>query len=74
MISSDKGDPVRVPNLKGEEQEEGFHRVEAAVHKVSHEEVVRVGALTAHFEQLPKIVKLTVNITADLRGKNNSSQ
>ena len=48
VVSSDQINPVRVANLQGQQQQEGFHTVESAVHEISHEEIVRVGNIAAH--------------------------
>ena len=45
VIATDQRDPIGVPYLEREEEEEGLDRVEAAVDKVAHEEVVGLGAL-----------------------------
>ncbi len=42
VISADEGDSVWIPDLQGQEQQERLHRVEAAIHKVPHEQVVCV--------------------------------
>lgn len=54
--------------LECEKQQEGFNAVKAAVHKVAQKEVVCVGALPANLEQLLQIIKLPVNIAANLMG------
>ncbi len=41
------------------------HRVEAAVDKVAHEEVVGVGHVAADLEELLQVVKLPVDVAAD---------
>ena len=48
VVSSDQINPVWVANLQGQQQQEGFHTVESAVHEISHEEIVRVGNIAAH--------------------------
>mmetsp|Transcript_7045 Transcript_7045/g.18173 ORF Transcript_7045/g.18173 Transcript_7045/m.18173 type:complete len:311 (+) Transcript_7045:154-1086(+) len=60
--------PVRVPHLECQEQEKGFHRVQAPVDEVTHEQVVRARAVAAHFEELQHVEKLPVNVAAYRHG------
>ena len=46
VVSSDEINPVRIANLQSQQQQEGFHAVEAAVDKVSHEEIICVRNIT----------------------------
>ena len=43
VVSSDEINPVRIANLQSQQQQEGLHTVEPAVHEISHEEIVCVG-------------------------------
>ena len=54
--------------FEGKEEEESLHWVETAVHKVAHEEVVGLGAISAYFKEFHQVVKLAVNISANLSG------
>jgi len=67
MISSDQRDSFRVSDLEGQKKKEGLNGVAASVDKVSHEEIVRVWALSSHLEKLFQIVELTVDVTANLK-------
>ena len=53
-------------HLQGEQQEKGLHTIVSSINEVSQEEVVGVWALTTDLEELDEIVKLTVDVTADL--------
>ena len=48
MVPPDKVDPVRVPHLQGQQEQEGLHAVEPTVNKVSHEEIVGVGNIATN--------------------------
>ena len=65
MISSDQSNSVLVPNFQSQQKQKRFYAVETSVHEVPHEDVVRFRTISAHFEQLHQIVKLTVNVTAN---------
>ena len=41
-----------------------------SVHEVAHEQIICVWALSAHLEQLFKVIELTVNIPANLKFEN----
>jgi len=66
VVSPDEGNAVGVPDLEGHEEQEGLDAVEATVHEVTHEEVVGLGALSSHIEELNQVVELTVNVSANL--------
>lgn len=75
VVASNQSDSLRVPHLEGQEEQECLHRVEASVDEVAHEQVVGVGALSAHFEELLEVVELAVYVTTDLTvGKNELKQ
>ena len=67
MVASDECDALWVSHLESEEQEECLNGVVAAINKVAHKEVIGVGALPSHLEQLHQVVKLTVDVTANLK-------
>lgn len=52
MISSNQGNSVSVPDFQGQQEQESLNRVEASVHEVSHEDVVGLGAVSSHLEEL----------------------
>ena len=56
--------------LECKQQQESFDRVVATVHEVTHEEVVGVGAFTAHLEELHEVLELSVNVSANLHMQN----
>ena len=66
VVASDERDAVGVAHLEREQQQKRLDRVEAAVDEVTHEEVVGVGHVTAHLEELLEVVELAVNVAADL--------
>jgi len=66
VVAADERDAVGVAHLEREQQQERLDAVVAAVHKVAQEDVVRVGALAAHLEQLNQVVELPVDVAADL--------
>ena len=67
MVASDESDTFWVSHLKGKEQKEGLYGVVATINEVAHEEVVGVGALASHLEQLHQVIELTVDVTANLK-------
>ena len=66
MIASQEGHVGRPPRLEQHEQREGLQAVVAAVHKVPHEDVVRLGDLPARREELQEIMKLPMDVSAHL--------
>lgn len=71
MVSSEDSDSVLEADLEGDEQGHGLHRVVPSVDVVTHEEVVRVGELSANHEKLTQVVELTVDIAADGHGSHH---
>ena len=71
VIASDESDTFRVAHLKSQEEEECLDGVVATIHEVAHEEIVGVGALAAHLEQLHQVIELTMDVTANLQPKPN---
>lgn len=65
MISSDKSDSLGVSHLEGQQEQERLDRVVASIDEIAHEQVVGVGALASHLEELHQVVELSVNVTAD---------
>lgn len=65
VVAADERDPLRVADLECEQKQERLDRVEAAIDKVSHEDVISLRALTADAEQLHKVVELSVYVAAD---------
>ncbi|EJK55842.1 hypothetical protein THAOC_24375, partial [Thalassiosira oceanica] len=61
--------PVGVPDLERQQEQEGLHRVVAPVDEVAEEEVVLVGALAAHLEELDEVVELAVYVSAYLSSR-----
>lgn len=53
-------------HLQGQKKQKCFHTVVTAINEVTQEQVVCVRALSSDLEQLDQIVKLAVNITANL--------
>lgn len=52
--------------LQSQQQQESLDRVIAAIDKVAHEQVVRLGHITSDFEQFLEIVELPVDVAAHL--------
>ena len=52
VVSSDQINPVGIANFQSQQQKESLDAVKAAVHKVSHEEIICVGNIASNFEQL----------------------
>ena len=70
-------DPQRAgscTHLQRQQQQERLHTVEATVNEVAQEQVVRIRALATDAEQLQQIVKLAVDVAADLQRHNNADQ
>ena len=67
VVAPDERDAVRISHFEGKQKQEGLDAVESPVDKVAHEEVVCVGHVAAHFEQLLEVVKLSVNVSAYLQ-------
>ena len=65
VVAPDERDAVRVAHFEREQQQEGLHRVEAAVDEVAQEQVVGLGHVAAHAEQLLQVVELAVYVAAD---------
>ena len=66
VVAPDECDAVWISHLERQQKQEGLDAVESPVDKVAHEEVVRVGHVAAHFEQLFEVVELSVNVSAYL--------
>ena len=71
VISSNQMDSIWVTDFESEEEKESFDAIKSSVHEISHEEVVGLGTLSAHFEQLHQIIELAMNITTDGQGSFN---
>ena len=51
-------------HLEAQQQEQGLHAVEAAIHEVAHEQVVGLGAVPAYLEQLHQVIELPMDVAA----------
>jgi hypothetical protein len=69
VVSSEEGDMARVLQFQAQEILEGLDGVEAAIYKITHEDVAGVWDVTALVEELEKIVELAVDVTADGDGR-----
>ena len=67
VVASDQGYSIGVSHFKSQQQQKSLNAVVASVHKITHEQVVGVGALATYFEQLNQIIKLSVDISANLK-------
>ena len=68
VVAANQRHALRIAHLECEQQQEGFDRVVAAVDKVSHEDIVDRGHLTADVEELKQVVELAVDV-AHHRGR-----
>ena len=64
MVPSYQRDPIRIPHLQTQQQQKALQRIEAAVHKVAHEQVVGVRDVAAHAKQFHQVVELAVDVAA----------
>ena len=69
MIAAYEDDPVRVPHFQCEQEEKRLDRVQSAIDKVAHKEVLGIRAWTADAKQLQEIVKLPMNVATDRDGR-----
>mmetsp|Transcript_111600 Transcript_111600/g.326405 ORF Transcript_111600/g.326405 Transcript_111600/m.326405 type:complete len:216 (-) Transcript_111600:149-796(-) len=72
VVASDERDPVCIPHLECQQQEERLHAVESAVHEVAHEEVIGIRAVSANLEEFHQVIELAVNVAADRHWRINS--
>merc|ERR1740121_2325304 len=63
MVSADQCDPIGIPHFQRKQQQKCLHAVETAVHKITHEEIVRVWAIPSNLEQLHQVIELPMNVT-----------
>ena len=66
MIAANQRNPVGVAHFERQEQQKGFHTVVAPIDKVTQEEIILIRTFTSYLEQLDQIIKLTVNVAANL--------
>jgi hypothetical protein len=66
VIASNQGDPIGVPDLECQKQQEGFNTVISPIDKVSQKEIILVGAFSSHFEKFHQVIKLSMNVSAYL--------
>ena len=55
--------------LECQQKEKCFNTVKSSVHKISHEQIVGLRNISAHFEQLFQVIELTVYITTNLENE-----
>lgn len=65
VIAAYERDTIGIANLEREQEQERLDRVEATIDKVAKEQVVGLGHVAAHAEQLFQIVELTVYVAAN---------
>lgn len=65
MITTQNCDSILEAEFERDQKGNRLYRVVTSIHIVAHEEVVSGGRSTPNSEQLHKIMKLTVNVTAD---------
>lgn len=66
VVTADERHAVWVADFEAEEEEEGFEGVETAVDEVAHEEVIGVWDVAPNAKELHEVVKLAVDVAADL--------
>merc|ERR1719422_243382 len=69
MVATDQSNPICIPHFEGQQQQKCFDAVEPAIHKIAHEQVVRVWAVPSNLEQFDQIIELPVDVTADRHGR-----
>lgn len=69
VVTTDERHAVWVADFEAEEEEEGFKGVETAVDEVAHKEVIGVWDVAADAEELHEVMKLAVDVAADLRAE-----
>jgi hypothetical protein len=52
VIASNQSNPIRISYFERQQQEKGFHRIIASVHKVAEEQIVLVRTLSTDLEEL----------------------
>ena len=67
MISSQKGDTIRVPGFQTKQKLERFDTIVSSIDEITHKDIICTGRLSANFEQLKEIEKLPMNVTAYLQ-------
>ena len=65
MIASDKSYEVGVSDFVGKKKEKGFNTVESSIYKISEKEVADCRDISSIFEQLKKIVELSMDVSAN---------
>jgi len=65
MITPYQSYPILIAYFKRQKKQECFNRMKSSVHKVSHEYIVGLGAITTDLEKLHQIVKLSMDISAN---------
>lgn len=69
VVAPQQRDFAGVADLQRQQQQESLDTVHAPVHVVTHEQVVSLGYISAHYEQLLQVVHLPVDVAADLSQK-----
>lgn len=69
MVAADQSDAIWIAHFQAQEKKERLERVEAAVDKIAHEEVVGVGNIAADSEEFHEVVKLAVYVTTYRHGR-----
>jgi hypothetical protein len=71
MVASQDGYSVFVADFQSDEKSDGFHGIITTIHVITHEQVIRIGTLTAYLEQLHEVMELAMDVTADGDGASN---
>lgn len=66
VVAAKERHSVGVADLQGQQKEKCLYAVVASVDVVAEEDVVGVGTLAAHFEELLDVVELSMKIAANL--------
>ena len=66
MIASNEGNAVGISDFEGQQEQERFHGVVSAVDEVAKKKVILIRAFASDFKEFDQIVKLPMNVPANL--------
>ena len=69
VIASENSESVFEADLQGNKECHSLNRVVTTIDVVTHEQVVRIRWLSTNFEQLSKVMELSVDVSADCDGR-----
>ena len=65
MIASKNSESILETDLQSDKKCHCLYRVITAIDVITHEQVVGVGGLSSNFEELSKVMELSMNIATD---------